>query len=193
MTETMNMETTRKLGTALMAIPLVVAMAVPVAAQQSADGTEGAPSLEDVANGTTFGDWVIACEAETIRRTVCRLVQTLTLQDSDQLVAQFIAVPAQDGAVLIAQVPMGVFLPGGAVYRFADDESLEQREMIWQSCQGQICEAAYPLDEEELALMGAHSSILFGYRFSADSEPIVVEVDISEFTRGIEILRDAMG
>lgn len=183
----------RKFGAAFTAIPLVLAMAGPVTAQESVTGAEIATEAEDVANGTTFGDWVISCEAETIRRTVCRLVQTLTLQESDDLVAQFIAVPAQDGAVLIAQVPMGVFLPGGAVYRFTDDEALEQREMIWQSCQGQVCEAAYPLDEEELALMGTHSSILFGYRFSSDSEPIVVEVDISEFTRGIEILRDAMG
>lgn len=190
------MTCSRNFGTALTAIPLALALAGSVAAQQSAEAPEAAETatgVADVANGTQFGDWVISCEAETIRRTVCRLVQTLTLQESDELVAQFIAVPAQDGAVLIAQVPMGVFLPGGAVYRFADDESLEQREMIWQSCQGQVCEAAYPLDEEELALMGAHSSLLFGYRFAADSEPIVVEVDISEFTRGMQILRDAMG
>ncbi|WP_185020774.1 invasion associated locus B family protein [Histidinibacterium lentulum] len=188
----------RSLAATLAAVPLALTLSVaPVLAQEEESAAAGevqpADLPEDVANGTTFGDWVVACEATSIRRTVCRLVQTLTLQDSDQLVAQFIAVPAEDGAVLIAQVPMGVFLPGGAVYRFAENEEVEQREMVWQSCQGQICEAAYPLDDDELALMGEHDAMLFGYRMSADSDPIVIEVDISEFTRGIGVLRDALG
>lgn len=185
----------RSFASTLAALPLVLGLAAgQVAAQDTEEGAAAdVIEPEDVANGTTFGDWVVSCEATSIRRTICRLVQTLTLEDSEQLVAQFVAVPAEDGAILIAQVPMGVFLPGGAVYRFAEDEEIEQREMVWQSCQGQICEAAFPLDDEELALMSEHDAILFGYRMSAQADPVVIEVDISEFRRGIEILREALG
>lgn len=155
----------------------------PETASQSAE--------TDLANGTAFGDWVVACEAASVKRTSCRLVQTLTLRDRNELVARFIAVPGEDGAVLVAQTPMGVYLPGGAVYRFAGDEEAEQREMVWQSCQGQLCEAAAPLDADELAAIDAAETLLFGYRLTADADPIVVEVDVSEFNEGLDALKAA--
>jgi invasion protein IalB len=148
-------------------------------------------AVADVANGTAFGDWVIACEAVSVRETVCRLVQTLTLVDQETLVANFVAVPTEGGAILVAQLPMGVYLPGGAVYRFAGNEQAEQRSMIWQSCQGQVCEAAAPLDTEELALIDEAGRLLFGYRMGPDSEPIVLDMDVSELSDGIAALRMA--
>jgi len=166
--------------------------AAPVVAQDAAaPEPAAAPAAGDLANGTAFGDWVVSCEAVTTQRNVCRLVQELSRRDTGELVARFIALPVEDGAVLVAQVPMGVFLPGGAVYRFADRDDLEQRDMIWQRCLGEVCEAAAPLDTAELKLFGENKAILFGFRTDAEAEPVIVRVDISQFVAGLDRLAAA--
>jgi invasion protein IalB len=145
---------------------------------------------DEIANNTAFGDWVVMCEAVTIRRTVCQLVQELSLRDSDRMLARFVALPVEEGAVLVAQVPMGVYLPGGAVFRFAELDEEPQREMIWQRCFGEVCEAAIPLPEEELAVFARAEEMLFGFRMDAEEEPIILRVDISRFAEAIGLLSE---
>ncbi|MBL4872114.1 MAG: invasion associated locus B family protein [Rhodobacteraceae bacterium] len=152
----------------------------------SAEGTEAA--ISDVANNTAFGDWIVTCEAISVRQNACRLVQELSLRETNELVARFIALPATDGAVLLAQVPIGVYLPGGAVYRFAGRDDIEQREMIWQRCFGELCEAAIGLDADELAIFAESETMLFGFRADADVEPVILSVDISFFTQAMEMI-----
>lgn len=167
---------------------------------QTADNTEiGADAQPEttlattpqpVANNSTFGDWIVTCQAVTTRDTACRLVQEQSLTDTQQLVARFIALPAEDdAAVLLAQVPMGVYLPGGAVYRIAGNEELEQRSMVWQRCLGQLCEAAIQLDAEEIDMMAEGEAILFGYRMDAGAEPIILRVDTAAFADGVAAIR----
>ena len=161
-------------------------------AQEASDtAPEAAPAEEDVSNNTAFGDWVVSCEAVTVKRTACSLVQEQRMKEGGQLVARFVAVPVSDGAILLAQVPMGVYLPGGAVYRFAGNEELEQREMIWQRCGDNICEAAAPLDEEELARFSEEEALLFGFRPTAEGEPVILRVDIARFAEAVEKIRDS--
>lgn len=185
-----------------LAFALTLGIAVtPAQAQTEAGGVANAATDEsavtelpaDLPNNAQFGDWVVTCEAATVQRNVCRLEQEQSLRESGQFVARFIAVPVADGAILLAQTPMGSYLPGGAVYRFASDESIEQREMIWQRCLGNICEAAAPLDQEELALFAESEALLFGFRMAADADPIILRVDISRFTEALDALRKATG
>lgn len=164
-------------------------MMASVGAAAAQDAATPAADTE-IRNGQQIGDWVVNCDAVTVRQTVCRLVQEQSLRDGGELVARFIAVPVVDGAILLAQVPMGVYLPGGAVYRFGDNETEEQRDMIWQSCSGEVCEAAAPLDEEELALFAEHSDILFGFRRAAEDDPVVLRVNIEGFAEAIASLRE---
>ena len=184
----------------LLAFALTLSLgAMPVHAQtegEDAAATDESAVTElpaDLPNNAQFGDWVVTCEAATVQRNVCRLEQEQSLQESGQFVARFIAVPVADGAILLAQTPMGSYLPGGAVYRFASDESIEQREMIWQRCLGSICEAAAPLDQEELALFAESEALLFGFRMAADADPIILRGDISRFTEALDALRKATG
>lgn len=164
------------------------------AAQTEPAGTGSLPQApagigpDEIANNTAFGDWVVICEAVTIRRTVCQLVQELSLRDSDQMIARFVALPVEEGAVLVAQLPMGVYLPGGAVFRFAEMDDEPQREMIWQRCFGEVCEAAIPLPEEELAVFARAESMLFGFRMDAEADPIILRVDVSRFAEAIGLL-----
>jgi invasion protein IalB len=170
---------------------LAATLALSPLSASAQDETAPAEESVDVINNTAFGDWIVNCEAITVKRTACRLVQEQSLRDSGELVARFIALPVVDGAILLAQVPMGVYLPGGAVYRFAGNDDIEQREMIWQRCAQDVCEAAAPLDEDELALFAQEDTMLFGFRPNADSEAVVLSVDLSEFTDAVQQLREA--
>ncbi len=157
----------------------------------SATDVETEAAISDVANNSSFGDWVISCDAVTVRRTVCRLIQEQSMRESGELVARFVAVPVADGVILLAQVPMGVYLPGGAVYRIAGRDDLEQREMIWQRCAADVCEAAAPVDDAELALFAEAESLLFGFRPTAESDPVILNVDISEFATAVQLIRES--
>jgi invasion protein IalB len=172
------------------AITAAIVISSSAVAQEATDGgaTEGAAVASDVANNTAFGDWIVTCEAVTVRQNACRLVQELSLRETNELIARFIALPAVDGAILLAQVPIGVYLPGGAVYRFAGRDEIEQREMIWQRCFGELCEAAVALDADELAVFAEADAMLFGFRADADVEPVILSVDISSFTQALEMI-----
>jgi len=174
---------------AAVAAALVISGSAMAQEASETSAVEDAPvASSDVANNTAFGDWIVTCEAVTVRQNSCRLVQELSLRETNELVARFIALPAIDGAILLAQVPIGVYLPGGAVYRFAGRDDLEQREMIWQRCFGELCEAAIALDAEELAVFAEADQMLFGFRADADVEPVILSVDVSFFTQAINMI-----
>lgn len=150
-----------------------------------------APSqAQEVANNSSFGDWLVNCEAVTITQTSCRLLQVLTNAEDESLVARFVAVPgAGDTTVLLAQVPIGVYLPGGAVFRPEGAEDSMQKEMIWQRCLGRICEAAIGLTPEDLETFTTAGAILFGYRMQLDADPIIIRADVSRFAEAMELIR----
>lgn len=150
---------------------------------------EAVTQNEAIANNSAFGNWLLNCEAITTADVRCRLVQLLSRAEDNALIVQFIVLAAGDGThLLLAQTPIGVYLPGGAVYRFADNEDVEQREMIWQRCIGDICEAAIRIDEAERALFAEHDTLLFGFRVDVETDPIIVGVDISEFENALKAL-----
>ncbi|PFG64450.1 invasion protein IalB [Thioclava sp. ES.031] len=160
-------------------------------AQKAAPAQSGAQA--DIANNTAFGDWVVSCQAATVKKTVCRLVQEQRTKSSNQLLARFIAMPAKDGAVLIAQVPMGAYLPGGAVYRFEGKDNVKQRDMVWQTCMNGVCEAAAPLSTDELKLFAENKAILFGYKPTATGKPVVLRVSVEQFNKALDVLKKAEG
>lgn len=165
----------------------IIAAAATFGGNAMAQETSEAPAPVEIANGTAFGDWLVRCEAVTTTRTACRLTQELSLRDGGDLIARFIVLAAGEGeAVMLAQVPMGVYLPGGAVLRVADRDDLEQREMIWQRCWGELCEAAIPLDAEAMADIAEADQILFGYRMDPSVDPIIVSFDVSQLPEAIE-------
>lgn len=165
-----------------MLITATVLLAQPAVSQDT--------DTKEVSVNQQFGQWVVACQVVTVSKNLCRLVQEQILRETDKLVARFIAQPAPDGAViLLAQVPMGAYLPGGAVYRLDNDAKAKQREMIWQRCLGAICEAALVLDADELKAMNKAGGILFGYRTDPNSDPVVTRVDMTDFTTGVDALR----
>lgn len=175
------------------AIALTAAlMAGPALAQETTQDTELGEAVaqnEAIANNSSFGNWLLNCEAVTTADIRCRLIQQLSRSDDNALIVRMVVLPAGDGThLLLAQTPIGVYLPGGAVYRFAENDTLEQRQMIWQRCAGQLCEAAIRIDAEELVEFEKHETLLFGYRTDVASDPIIVGVDISQFGDAVKAL-----
>ncbi len=151
-------------------------------------------SAQEVANNSTFGDWVVRCQAVTTSQTSCRLVQVLTRSEEKTLVARFIGIPgAGNSTMLLAQVPIGVFLPGGAVFRTQGSDPEEQKKMVWQRCLGEICEAAIVLTPGDLIKFTTDGTILFGYRMELKADPIVVQVDVSRFEEAIAAIAPKSG
>lgn len=151
----------------------------------------GTALAQDVANDTPFGDWRVSCEALSLAQNFCQLVQQQTVTDTNQLAGRFAAFPAENGgAVFLAQVPIGVYLPAGAVFRLDDGDATPQRDMIWQRCLGAVCEAATLLDAETLAAMDDVGAMLFGYRMDNEGAPIILRLNLSRFKEGLTALRD---
>lgn len=145
----------------------------------------------EIANNAKFGDWIVSCEAASTSRTVCRLVQELTISESNAFVARFVAAPIEDGsALLIAQTPIGVYLPSAAVFRAESEPEGSEERMVWQKCLGQICEAAATVSIDRLAAFSKAKTMLFGYSMDRGADPIVLRVDVSRFEEALAALRN---
>jgi len=153
-------------------------------------GAAPAMAQDAVANNTAFGNWLVTCRAISTDQTECRLVQSLTRTADQSLVVRMIAAPREDGgAVLFAQVPLGVYLgaqPGMDEVGATDGVS---RPFVWQRCVKEVCEAARVLSAQEIADMTAAGKILFGYKPTANDDPLIVQIDTSQFAAGIDAIR----
>lgn len=140
------------------------------------------PALAGAQDHQRFGDWVLVCDGGQ----PCRLIQQQTISESGELALRIIAIKTEEGGVMAVQVPMGVHLPSGAVYRLRTPESEPQRQMIWQRCQSDVCEAAIQLDARELDLFSATDALLFAYRQNPQDEPRIIQVRLAGFMEGLE-------
>ena len=146
-------------------------------------------TAQEVANNTTFGNWIVRCDAVTTTQTSCRLVQTMSRTSDKSLVVRFVVLPAANGSALfLAQVPMGVYLPAAAVVRWVNSPEGEQKKMTWQRCMGEICEAALAISPSDLANFTKAGDILFGYRMQVREDPTIVKVDVSRLSEAVSAL-----
>lgn len=144
----------------------------------------------EVGNGTAFGNWEVACDAVTTQRVTCRLVQTQALSETNALLLRMIVFSQPEGGALVtAQMPMGVYLPGGAVFRAETDEEAPVTGMVWQRCLGQVCEAAIALDGEAVDALVESGSILFAYQMNPGEDRRIVRVDVSTLGDGLAAIQ----
>ncbi|MCU0829864.1 MAG: invasion associated locus B family protein [Tabrizicola sp.] len=145
-----------------------------------------------VMNGQTFGAWTVSCEAIAAGETVCVLNQQL-VRDTDQaFLAQFLALWSDDGTkrYILARVPVGVYLPFGmALQPEVPDGEATLRQMIWQSCNGQVCEALVEFGPEEIAsFVGPDIAILASYQPSLGKDPVVFRFSMDGLVDGMDAL-----
>jgi len=144
-----------------------------------------------IANGARFQNWAVACEAVAVGETVCALVQQIINAQSQAPLAEFVALIGQteEQVLLSARVPVGVWLPAAFTLRANSDDT--PIEMVWQACDGRICEAVLPLDVETIAGFSTVEPMLVGYIPSVGAQPLVFEVAFSGLETGLNALRAA--
>lgn len=162
-----------------------IAIAGPAAAQENA-----APAAR-VANGQSFGDWTVQCEAVAVNETACVLSQRLARGSDGAFLAELLAFSTPDGSqrYLAARVPVGVHLPSGFAVRPAEaDTDAEQTEFVWQSCSRELCEALLDLSPETLQDLEEAGTLMGGYRPSLQAQPLVFRFSVAGLAEGLGAL-----
>lgn len=154
----------------ILAAGLLCVAAFSAEAQSTAEGNE------------VFGDWVLLCGGGQ----PCRIVQQQTERDSGAFALRLVAMKNEQGAILAAQMPMGVHLASGAVYRVPQPENEPQKQMVWQRCADEVCEAAIQLGERDLDLFAQNETLIFAYRQNPQDEPRFISVSLNGFGDGLE-------
>lgn len=91
-------------------------------------------SAQDVANNTPFGDWRVSCDAVSVSQTFYQSEQQKSVLDTNELAGRFAAFTTLNGgAILLAQVPIGVYLPGRALLMVWKADSQPKRLTASQS------------------------------------------------------------
>lgn len=163
-------------------LPLT-ALPLAATAQEAATG---------VANGQSFGDWLVRCDALGMNRTRCMLSQRVARSDSGALLAEILAFWSDDtpaAPILVAQAPVGVYLPTAFVLQPEGSEDDQRLDFVWQSCNQTICEAIGLPDAEKLGQLTGIERLLAGYRPAAGAEASVFPVSTKGLAEGLEALK----
>ncbi|MBL4917154.1 invasion associated locus B family protein [Szabonella alba] len=149
-----------------------------------------APLQAEVANGTVFGDWRVACTAATSTRTSCALTQTLANREGNTFLAEIgLNVARNEGdaaVVMVLRTPSSMALamqPGVLI-----DGRDEQLAMTWRTCAGDFCTALVQLDEAAIADLRAAASMVVGYQGINAAEPTSFAVSLQGVTAGLTAL-----
>ena len=151
-----------------------------------------APARAEVANGTVFGDWRVACTAATSSRTSCALTQTLANTENNTFLAEIgLNVIRNEGAasvVMVLRTPSSMALgiqPGVLINGRSD-----QFALTWRTCAGDFCTAVLQLDEDGVAALRAASSMIVGYQGINATEPTSFSVSLRGVTAGLTALSE---
>jgi invasion protein IalB len=169
---------------ALATAGLFSGLALPAAAQDSAPA--------DVTNGQSFGAWTVSCQALGMNKTSCVLQQQLLRSSDRAFLARLVVFWSADGArrFLAAQVPVGAYLPAGFALKAEASET--PKELTWQSCNKQICEALIELDDATLQeLSGEGQENIASYRPSLQADPLVFRCSMTGAQEGLAALKPA--
>jgi invasion protein IalB len=150
-----------------------------------------AHAQDRIANGTRFDNWTVTCEAVAVGETLCALVQQIVNAQSQAPLAELVAltVRGEDQVLLSVRVPVGVWLPAAFTLRMTEDTA--PVEMVWQACDGRICEAVLPLDAPMIARLNTGAPLLVAYIPALGAEPVVFEVGFAGLGAGLQALGTA--
>ncbi|MBC7157796.1 MAG: invasion associated locus B family protein [Rhodobacteraceae bacterium] len=180
-----------------LAATLALLLALPVAAQEAAT-PEPLPdaAAERLANGTRFGTWTLGCEAVAVGETACLLSQRVARTSDGAFLADFLLFPnpqAEGEVYLAARVAAGAYLPSGFVLRGEGAPEDSQRQLVWQTCAGAVCEALLSLPEADIAALEDGGDVIAAYRPSVQSEAVIFRFSVAGAQAGLEALVRASG
>lgn len=152
------------------------------------------PAQAEVANGAQFGDWTVACTAETTQRTVCALTQVVVAADTGAFLAEIGLNPIRDpegvaSVLVVLRTPSATLLPISPALRVGEEDAIE---MTWRTCAGDFCTALSQLDPATIESMRRGRDMLLGYQRVADAQPVTFRVSLAGVTAGLNALTEAL-
>lgn len=168
------------------------AAALPPLAAAAQDAEAGRDAGTGIANGQTFGDWVVRCDALGVNRTRCMLSQRVARSDDGALLGEILAFWSDDtpaAPMLVAHAPVGVYLPTDFVLQPEGAPDDQRLDFIWQSCNPTICEAVGLPDQARLDQLAAAERLLAGYRLSVGAEATVFPISTKGLAEGLAALK----
>lgn len=139
----------------------------------------------EVANGAAFGDWRVACTAETSARTLCALAQTVIAREGGAFLAEIGLNPGEGGVVMVLRTPAGTLLPVQPAYRVGTGEA---RPLAWRTCAGDFCTAVRLLEPSEVDALRRGRSMVIGYHRAGEDAPVAFDVSLTGVTAGLAAL-----
>lgn len=152
---------------------LAALLLAPAAAAQEDSGTP--------AETRRFQAWTLACPGDGNtgeNGTGCRVVQGLTMKDSDRRILTVEAGRVGQRPVMVVTTPLGVALPAGVALKVDEDE---QTDRPYATCVPQGCRASFPLDEGLLPILKRGLEMRIGFKDSR-GETVVIPVSLKGFT-----------
>ena len=170
---------------------LLACLLIPSTAgtQEVAATGDGGVQPARIANGTTFGNWVVSCEALAVNETTCVLKQQLARSTDRAFVAELLAFWTSDGTkrFMAVRVPNGVYLPSGFALR--PESETEETQFVWQSCGRDLCEGLVELSDDLAAQWTQAETLLGGYRPGRNAEPVVFTLSVAGLNEGLAALK----
>ncbi|NNC98929.1 MAG: invasion associated locus B family protein [Gammaproteobacteria bacterium] len=112
----------------------------------------------------SYGDWQMRCEKAKEAEKTCVMTQQAMVQSSGQRVMQAnIAIKGQDTLMTLI-LPLGIYLPGGAVMAIGEEHSIE---LLINYCNRSGCIVNHALDTRLIRAMGA-------------AEAVTIKIEISD-------------
>ncbi len=140
------------------------------------------------ADGDRFGGWVYECEALSASKTVCAFTYTVVTEDgaSRILKLSFGKLGQKDEFVLVALLPLGIYLPAGVHGKIDNGETFE---LVMRTCTTLGCEAMILVDPKLRWKMKAGKDLFIEFTARPGAKPITLPVSLNGISAGL----DAMG
>ncbi|MFT6451796.1 MAG: invasion protein IalB [Halocynthiibacter sp.] len=164
-------------------------LAMPTLAQSNTEANTAAPSR--IANGASFGQWLVRCDALAVGETVCYLSQKIVRTQDQAGVAELLAFWNPDFTIsyVIARVPNGVFLPSG--FAMKDQASEERHDFVWQNCTPALCEALAEMPIAKIEALEAAETVIAGYKPNRNAQDMLFQVKFAGASQGLTALKAA--
>lgn len=141
-------------------------------------------------NGTVFGDWRLACEATAINQTACAIMQSLSVTETKQFLAevslQTATVEDQIRIIMAMTTPTNMLLPAQSGFRVGDTN--ETKPLTWRTCNAQFCTASRILEPDDVVAIREGLKMTVGYQPAGSAEPIIFDVSLKGVSAGLDAL-----
>ncbi|MEJ1376490.1 MAG: invasion associated locus B family protein [Candidatus Sedimenticola sp. (ex Thyasira tokunagai)] len=137
--------------------------------------------------GKQFGNWLHECESGSEEKRICALTHTVHSTDSKGVILKLTIrkLGSEQTPVLVALVPLGIYLPAGVV---AMVDSSPQFPLVVQRCTVQGCEAFSPLDPKQLWRLKAGKRLLIGFKARRGPSTVTLPVSLSGVSDGLQAM-----